>query len=109
MAPLSAYNDVYPVSFCVNKKFCYLFFYCLSVRYGGAHVSVLKLRFGVRTSEVLRGSTSDTAANKFCSSHYVSLGTGSVSVGVWGSHSEGNVHTSWDIALCRRENLSISW
>lgn len=73
MAPLSTYNDVYLASFCVNKEFCHLFFYCLGIRYGGTHVSVLKLRYSVRTSEAVRGSTSDMKTNIFCSCHFVSL------------------------------------
>jgi hypothetical protein len=41
-------------------------------------MSGLKLRYSVRTSEVLRGSTSDMTANIFCSFHYVSSRIGSV-------------------------------
>ena len=43
-------------------------------------MAMLKLKCWVRTSDVLRGSTSDMTANMFCSCQYVSSRIGSVSL-----------------------------
>lgn len=71
----------------------------------GTHVAMLKLKCWVRTSDVLRGSTSDMTANIFCSCQHVSSRIGSVSRREFVGLKVGEMYTPSGILRCAGEKI----